>query len=300
MWKLLIIVVLCLFLYFYIISLKFANPYKLVMIFGKKGSGKNTLLTKLSVRYNRMGFKVYSDSEIFNTFKLDTEWIGKYDFPPKSVLLVQEAGIVWDNRDFKTFSKEVRNFFKLQRHKQVIVYLCSQAFDIDKKLRDLTDEMYLLVNYMGIFSIAKKINKHIAIHNASENNDGESFLTETFSFDFPWRWKYTYIPRWIRYFNSFECETFPKVQTEKYRFLDEQELYKSQFYRYYKMQQIKNVCKDVENWMNNQKKRMIISDEEYFYITERLMDLNKPTFAPTKHNNRSIQLLVQRLAFWRS
>lgn len=266
MWKFIIIFLLCLYLYFTIISLKFANPYKLVMVFGKKGSGKNTLMTKLSIQYNKKGYKVFSDSEIFNTFKLDTNWIGKYDFPPKSVLMIEEAGIVWDNRDFKTFSKEVRNFFKLQRHKQVIVYLCSQAFDIDKKLRDLTDEMYLLTNYMGIFSVAKKINKRVAIHNASDSNNGESFLTETYNFDFPWRWKFTYIPRWIRYFNSFEAEQFPRIKSEKYKFINEQELYKSQFYQYYKIQQIKGVWHSVEKWVDSQKKKFSITDEDFFFI----------------------------------
>ena len=46
------------------------------MIFGKKGSGKNTLLTKLAIKYNRMGYHVFSDSEIFNTYKLSTDWPG--------------------------------------------------------------------------------------------------------------------------------------------------------------------------------------------------------------------------------
>lgn len=255
------------FVYFYIVSLYYNNPYRLIMLFGKKGSGKNTLLTKLSIKYNRMGYHVYSDSEIFNTYKLDTNWIGFYDFPEKSVLLIEEAGIVWDNRDFKTFSKEVRNFFKLQRHKKVIVYLASQAFDVDKKLRDLTDEMYLLVNYMGIFSVAKRINKSIAIHNASDNNNGESFLTETYSFDFPWRWKFTYIPRWVKFFNSFECEKFDPVKTSKYKFLEEQELYKMTFYRYYKMQEIKSYWFMIIKWFNqNVKQRFLISDYQYNFI----------------------------------
>lgn len=105
------------------------------MLFGAKGSGKNTFLTKQAIKYNKLGYTVYSDSEIFNTYKLDTDWIGKYDFPRNSVLLIQEAGITWDNRNFKTFPQQVRDFFKLQRHKGVIVYLASQSFDIDKKLR---------------------------------------------------------------------------------------------------------------------------------------------------------------------
>lgn len=133
--KIILLTSLTVFLYFYRVSLDYKNPFKLIMIFGKKGSGKNTLLTKWAIKYNRLGYTVYSDSEIFNTYKLDTNWIGKYDFPRNSVLLIQEAGITWDNRNFKSFPTEVRDFFKLQRHKGVIVVLASQSFDVDKKLR---------------------------------------------------------------------------------------------------------------------------------------------------------------------
>lgn len=245
-----------------IYSLKYRNPYKLVMIFGKKGSGKNTLLTKLSVKYNKKGYKVFSDSEIFNTYKLSTDWIGKYDFPQNSVLMIEEAGITWDNRNFKTFSAEVRNFFKLQRHYNIIVYLASQSFDVDKKLRDLTDEMYLCENIMGIFSIAKSINKKIAIHNASEDNNGESFLTETYSFGFPWEWKFTFIPRWIRYFNSFAApKTGVNAPREKYEFLNAHDLYKETHYPYYKLHQIQRIVSDTAEVLQAQMESFVVSGD---------------------------------------
>ena len=41
------------------------------MIFGKKGSGKSTLLTKYSVKFNQLGWHVFSDTAIFGTYKLD-------------------------------------------------------------------------------------------------------------------------------------------------------------------------------------------------------------------------------------
>lgn len=243
--KYILIALMGIYAYFFIVSLKFRNPYKLVMIFGKKGSGKNTLLTKLSVKYNKLGYHVFSDSQIFNTYQLSTDWIGHFDFPENSVIMIEEAGINWSNRDFKTFPKEVVKFFKLQRHQKIIVYLASQSFDVDKKLRDLCDEMYLCTNWMGIFSVAKKINKRIAIHNASDDNNGESFLTETYSFDFPWRWKWTYIPRWIPFFNSFHVEKYGKqVERRRYIFNDERKLWKETSWKYYKIHQILDFVED--------------------------------------------------------
>ena len=49
--------------------------------------------------------------------------IGFKQIPPNSVLLVDEVGMIWDNRQFKNFKPEVRDWFKLQRHYRVKVYL---------------------------------------------------------------------------------------------------------------------------------------------------------------------------------
>ena len=258
MFKLILATFTVVFLYFYKVSLNYKNPYKLVMIFGKKGSGKNTLLTKWSIKYNKLGYTVYSDSEIFNTYKLDTNWIGKYDFPKNSVLLIQEAGMTWDNRNFKSFPSEVRDFFKLQRHKNVIVVLASQSFDVDKKLRDLTDEMYLIVNYMRIFSVAKRINKKITIQKADDpdksSSDQASFLTESYSFDLPFFWKITYIPRYIKYFNSFESDVLPLVESSKYVYMDSPELYKETQLSYFIRKTIKNdLIRMADNYVESKK-----------------------------------------------
>lgn len=222
-----------LFLYFLYVSRKFRNEFRLIMLFGKKGSGKSTFLTRMAIKYNRLGYHVFSNSEIYGAYKLDTDQIGYYDYPEYSVLLIDEVGMIWDNRDFKSFKPEVRDFFKLQRHKKLICYLASQTFDVDKKLRDLTDDMYLMTNFMGIFSIAKKINKKITIHNASDENSGESFLTETYSFDLPFFWKITYIPRYVDFFNSFEFDPLPPVTRERYKYYNDAYLFKLTHYAFY-------------------------------------------------------------------
>ena len=36
----------------------YRNPYKLYMCFGKKGSGKTTLMTKLCLQYRKKGWNV--------------------------------------------------------------------------------------------------------------------------------------------------------------------------------------------------------------------------------------------------
>lgn len=198
---------------------RYRNPYKLFMVFGKKGSGKSTLMCKLALRYSKKGFTVYCNSYIPGTFYFDAADVGFYAFPENSVLLIDEVGMIWDNRDFKTFKKEVRDYFKLQRHYKHIVFLFSQSFDIDKKLRDLTDNMYLITNFMNCFSIARRITKTITITHGDRNTAGESKLIDDMRFDpliffFIGSVKFTYIPKYVKYFDSFDARALPVKEYE--------------------------------------------------------------------------------------
>lgn len=188
---------------------KYRNPYKLIMVFGKKGSGKSTLQAKLSLQYNRKGWKVFcSTPGIPGTYYFDTSQVGITSFPPNSVILVDEVGMVWDNRDFKNFKSYTRDYFKLQRHYRNIVYLFSQSFDVDKKIRDLTDQMYLTKNFFNCFSLARSIDKKITIVHANEGQ-GVSTLADDMDFTPLWLFwcgsiKITYIPKYVKYFNSYD------------------------------------------------------------------------------------------------
>ena len=192
-------------------AIKYRNPYKLIMVFGKKGSGKSTLETKLALKYARKGRPVYCDRPgVPGTYYFRTEDVGICEFPPGSVVMVDEAGMVWDSRDFKNFKVQTRDYFKLQRHYKNTVYLFSQSFDIDKKLRDLTDRMYLTSSFCNAFSVARAISKKVGISNADYNTTGESKLVDTYQFEsillfWAGSIKITYLPKYFKYFNSFEA-----------------------------------------------------------------------------------------------
>lgn len=190
---------------FHLATRSYLNPYKLIMIFGKKGSGKTTTLTKIALRARKRGRPVYSTVEIPDTNLFDVSEIGDKTFPPESVILIDEVGMIWDNRDFKNFKPNVRDFFKLQRQYKLTVYLFSQTFDIDKKLRDLTDQMYLLTNVLRVFSVQRRIVKRITISHANENSSGVSSLVDDYKFDsiLFGGLKFTFIPRYVCYFKSF-------------------------------------------------------------------------------------------------
>lgn len=192
----------CIFL---VLTRKYCNPYTLTMVFGKKGCGKTTYLTKLAYQHWKNGWYVFSTEEIDHTIKIDYNDIGKYWFPENSCILVDECGMIWDSRDFKNFKHEVRDWFKYQRHNKCKVYLFSQSFDIDKKLRDLTDQMYLLVKRFRVFSYGKKIDKHIVLNNSTAeapSTIAENLKFEPFIFFWAGTRTLTYIPYWSKNFNS--------------------------------------------------------------------------------------------------
>lgn len=142
----------------YILDLRLINPYKLYVIIGNKGTGKTAYMTSLAYKYAKKKYNVYTNFGIFNSLPLNY-W--ECDFPPRSVIFVDEVGLVHDNRSFKTFPQECAEFYKYQRKNKLIIYLASQTIDIDKKIRDLADYHILLKRFLPVvFPVYyKRINK---------------------------------------------------------------------------------------------------------------------------------------------
>ena len=192
---------------------KFRNPYKLYLVFGPKGSGKTTLITKLSFKYRKKGMKVYSSVWVPGVYYFNTDDMGSIRFEPNSVIFCDEAGIVFDNRDFKTFSKNKRDFFKYQRQYRIIIYLFSQAFDVDKKIRDLTDYLYILKIWFNCLSVALRIRKAPKV--VQSQTDGSDTIGEKLEFSSVLSWPFggaifTWVPHWVKFFKSFDPPALPE------------------------------------------------------------------------------------------
>ncbi len=78
---------------------------------------------------------------------IDYSDIGFFNIPPNSVLLVDEAGMVWDNRAFKSSLLRFGTGFKLQRHYRVKVYLFRKVLTLMNP-DILTDDLYLCTNML--------------------------------------------------------------------------------------------------------------------------------------------------------
>ncbi len=79
------------------LAYRYRNPYKLIMVFGKKGAGKTTFLTKLAYQYQKKGRPVYSTEWAPGVRMFDVQKIGQMSFPENSVIFIDEVGMVWDN-----------------------------------------------------------------------------------------------------------------------------------------------------------------------------------------------------------
>ena len=131
-----------------------------------------------------------------------------------------------DNRNFKTFPKEIRDFFILHRHLGVdIIYATQNYENVDKKIRDLTGELWYMsksvVPLLKSFTTAKRIYRNINI------NEFTSDLTLGYRFcnfiemlfasnmEIIWRRKYyKYYDSWDE-LNMKEREEYPIDETKR-------------------------------------------------------------------------------------
>lgn len=205
--------VLCFIIIYHLLTRKYINPYKLIMIFGAKGCGKSTYLMKLALKYQRQGVVVYSTEPIPGTYHIDPGDVGYCELDPGSVLLIDEVSLLWHSRDFKTFPKEIREWFKLQRHRKVAVYMVSQSYDVDKSLRDLCDQLYLLERRFRVFSYGKRISKNWVLNNSTAeapSNIAENMVFDPLLLFWAGSRMFTFIPKYAKYFDSFDCKPLRK------------------------------------------------------------------------------------------
>lgn len=198
---------------------RFINPYRLYMVFGKKGSGKTTYMCKLAYKYHKRGRKIFSNIPLPYSTVIDIKTLGSFVPPPESVLLVDEVGMIWDNRNFKNFREDVRDYFKLQRHYRNIVYLFSQTFDIDLKLRNLTDAMYLCTSPFPFLSVVRRIKRTIVLVQPNQESEGRiadslEFVPLYMALFGSKPLQFTYIPRWAEFFDS---HTAPELLKWEYK-----------------------------------------------------------------------------------
>lgn len=204
--------------------------------FGLPGSGKTTFAVKIAVTRARLialGLDkkhrfVYTNFPVKHpyVFEIHNDMIGTHDFSD-CLLIIDEATLFADNRDYKQFDKNKREFFMLHRHYNCDIYLFHQeAGGVDKKIRSLTE---------GCFYVKKcklrpwrskviMLKYKVAIPEAKGLADGEgSELTEdvVMGYCMPPRIVQLLTPsfnrkRYYKYFDSYEKKQLQSIPSEVY------------------------------------------------------------------------------------
>ena len=165
-------------------------------IFGKKGAGKSCYMVHEMLRYMKRGYHVYTDMadcRIPGVRIISVDMLSSFRPEPNSALFLDEVGISMDNRNFKSFPPGLRDFFKYLRKMKCVCYLNSQAFDVDKKVRDTIDKMVLQVALLGCFSLSRPIIRSITLTESTSQAD--SRIADNLRFSTIWTWRIFYMPR---------------------------------------------------------------------------------------------------------
>lgn len=184
--------VLLLYIPFFLSSfLRPKHAHVLNVYFGVPGSGKTTFaayLTKwalhesplisfcrkhpnrltnwiLDSKYFKRRIDVFSNVPITGAYQLNAkEDIGRYMIEDAKII-IDEAGIEYNNRAYKTFSQEAIYFYKYHRHYKTSVDVFSQSYDdMDVTLRRLAQNFYVVRRSLVPFCVvARKIRRKVGV-----------------------------------------------------------------------------------------------------------------------------------------
>ena len=188
--------------------------------FGLPGCGKSTFLTMIAqkelkrIERGKSPYKrVYTNFYVKGCYIINYAELGLYDFS-ESLILLDEITLDADSRNFKQFDQVKKEFFLLHRHYKIdVIYFTQQWDGVDKKIRDLTHDLYyvkkLRLPLLTELTVATRIYRVLDI-----NEDTKEIVN---GYRFPnWfdrligRTKvYCWRPNYYKYFDSFDTVPLP-------------------------------------------------------------------------------------------
>lgn len=223
----------------------FRSPSKkpwhvLNVFFGVPGSGKTTFaayLTKhclreswviklckrwpdnpickhiLAGKHFRRAQKVYSNVPITGAYKLDPQKdIGHYMICDGKII-IDEAGIEYNNRKFKEFPPEAIYFYKYHRHYQTSVDVFSQSYDdMDVTLRRLAQNFYVVKKSLVPFCVTcRLIRRKVGVDETTHQ------IADLYSMGLPvLDTRRIFSPPLWKLFNSYSRKELPEKEWEVY------------------------------------------------------------------------------------
>lgn len=223
----------------------FLEDSRFLMLIGKPGCGKSTLLTQFAYEAFMQHKHVFSSEPIsvlvpnpaiprllrlprlllkrikkgktenetdekirLESVVIDPKNLWRYQFPRGSVVLIDEIGVLFQNRRYKEFDERLVAHFKRYRHDHVTYIVASQSMDTDIVIRRVISEYWLLSKKMRIFTIAKRL---VLTPRKFQGSPGNPSTIEDDMVEDPKMVRFVtkgikicFIPRWSKMFDSYE------------------------------------------------------------------------------------------------
>ncbi len=195
----------------------------IIGFFGVPRVGKTTLLAKKAVKalkHNELNpilcrlLRIRQYDHIYTNFYC--EGCEKIEFKDlitfkdyNSLLLLDELAMEADNRDFRNFPPEIRDFLVLHGHLHCDIIYATQSYDaVDKKIKFLTQELWYMsksvVPFLSGFTVARRIYRNININeHTSELTMGYRFCNFIESL-FVRNIELVHRKKYYKYFDSFD------------------------------------------------------------------------------------------------
>lgn len=170
---------------------------------------------------------------------IENDCIGKYELRD-CLLLIDEATLFADSRDYKKFDKGRLEYFLEHRHRNADIMLFTQQWDgVDKKIRVITDRVYYI--YKGVLtrkwiSSCYRIPYGIIIPDPKKGHDKLGEIVQGYArppFYVRLFARRIYRPKYYPYFDSWELDPLPALPAE-YTPVTEDEFDKPIARRWYK------------------------------------------------------------------
>lgn len=156
---------------------------------------------------------VYSNVPITGSYVLDAKKDLGNCMIQNGKVIIDEAGVEFNNRNFKSFSKEAIYFFKYHRHYQLSLDVFSQSFeDMDITIRRLARSFFivrksLIPNFIVIRKIIRRVGIDQQTHQIMDQYDFGIPIVDS---------QWVYCPPLWQLFNTYSKKELPDKEWEQW------------------------------------------------------------------------------------
>lgn len=168
----------------------------IVGVFGKPGAGKTTYLASIVAKNERkkkicgyIPFLKYipfirpysviycNDESVYGAVYYEPSSLGHWKPAKNSCILMSEAGVYWNNRNTMKCDPAAHRLWAIHRHLHCDIFWESQCVDVDIKLRQRTDHIWLLKK--ALFFRNNSVLQRVAF--SIDVNDEQHVIAEMYS-----------------------------------------------------------------------------------------------------------------------